>query len=298
MMRTLITGATGFVGQYAMQAMPGAIAIESGGAVELRDKSSIANALVGKKFDSVLHLAAQSLVPRAMADPRETCEVNFIGTLNLFECLKESGFSGRVLCVSSAEVYGLVDESKLPIKEEEQLRPRNPYAASKAAVEALCHHWNDSGAFEIIIARPFNHIGPGQSPSFFVSDMARQLAEMKLGRRAKQLEVGDIEVTRDFTDVRDVVCAYKALLEKGKKGEVYNLCSGNEIRLKDVIGGLKKISGVDFEIKVVEERVRRSEQKRVVGSYAKLKQATGWQPEAPMEKSLADIFDFWRKELQ
>ncbi|MHB1664732.1 MAG: GDP-mannose 4,6-dehydratase [bacterium] len=166
-------------------------------------------------FDAVIHLAAQSFVPESFKNPLETFDVNFTGTYNLFSALKEYGFHGKILYISSGDIYGLVSEDKLPITEDYPLKPRNPYAVSKVAAEALCYQWSITEDIEIVIARPFNHIGPNQSERFAVSSFAKQIAEIELGLRKPVLNTGNIDITRDFLDVRDVAGAYKLLLEKG-----------------------------------------------------------------------------------
>ncbi len=168
-------------------------------------------------FDAVIHLAAQSFVPESFKNPLETFDINFTGTYNLFSALKEYGFNGKILYISSGDVYGLVNEDKLPIAEYYPLKPRNPYAVSKVAAEALCYQWSVTEEMKIIIARPFNHIGPHQSERFVVSSFAKQIAEIELGLRKPVLSAGNIDITRDFLDVRDVANAYKLLLEKGIK---------------------------------------------------------------------------------
>src|SRR5262249_48752052 len=149
---------------------------------------------------AVIHLAAQSFVPASFAHPLETYEINFLGTYSLLEALKAAGFKGRFLFVGSGDAYGVVRPEDLPIGEEHPLRPRSPYAVSKAAAEALCYQWSRSESFEIVMTRSFNHIGPGQSDRFVVSDFARQVVEIRKGQRRPQISTGDIEVTRDFTD--------------------------------------------------------------------------------------------------
>ncbi|MHB1680224.1 MAG: GDP-mannose 4,6-dehydratase [bacterium] len=166
-------------------------------------------------FDAVIHLAAQSFVPESFKNPLGTFDINFTGTYNLFSALKEYGFHGKILYISSGDVYGLVSEDKLPIAEYYLLKPRNPYAVSKVAAEALCYQWSVTEDMKIIIARPFNHIGPNQSERFVVSSFAKQIAEIELGLRKPVISAGNIDITRDFLDVRDVANAYKLLLEKG-----------------------------------------------------------------------------------
>ena len=291
----LLTGANGFVGQYVQAAMP-CVPLPDG--LDLRDRAALTAAVAAMRPDAVLHLAAQSFVPAAFENPRETFDINFTGTLNLLEALQAAEFRGRMLFVGSGDTYGQVPEAALPVREDHPLRPRNPYAVSKVAAEALCYQWSQTSGFEIVMVRPFNHIGPGQSPRFVLSDFARQVMEIRMGRRASVLQVGDIDVTRDFTDVRDVVRAYGLLLERGRNGEVYNVCSGREYRIRDLLQQLITLAGVAAAIEQDPARLRRAEQRRMVASFAALHRDTGWQPAIPMEQSLQDLLNDWEKRLR
>lgn len=292
-MKVLVTGATGFVGRYVISAMP-CVPLEG---VDLRNLAQLRQVVAGIRPDAVVHLAAQSFIPESFNNPRETFEINFLGTLNLLTALKEAGFTGRLLFIGSGDVYGLVPPERLPISENYPLRPRNPYAVSKVAAEALCYQWSQADGFDIVMARPFSHIGPGQSERFVVSDFAKQITEIKSGRREPVLYVGDIDVTRDFTDVRDVVRAYQRLLKDGKNGEIYNVCSGRESSIRGLLNQMLDIAGVDARIEQEKERLRPSEQRRVFGSYEKLHNETGWIPEIPIEQTVGDILEYWRRKI-
>ncbi len=293
--RLLVTGLDGFVGRVVQNMIDTCVAdgrfklVIPGGTIELLDPASLARAIEETRPDFVLHLAAQSFVPSSFSDPRATYNVNFFGTLNLLDALKACDFSGRMLYVSSGDVYGLVEPDALPIDETRGVRPRNPYAVSKAAAELLCYQWTQNHAFDIVLARPFNHVGPGQAERFVVSDFAKQVVEIKLGLREPVIRVGDIDVTRDFTDVRDVVRAYFLLLEEGKNGEVYNICSGKEQSIRDILVRLIVIAGINCQIAPDEARFRPNEQKIMYGSYAKLNEQVGWQPTIGIDKSLQDV---------
>ena len=294
-MKLLLTGANGFVGQYVQAALP-CVPLPDG--LDLRDPAALTAAVASIQPDAVLHLAAQSFVPASFENPRETFDINLTGTLNLLEALQATGFGGRMLFVGSGDTYGQVAEAALPVREDHPLRPRNPYAVSKVAAEALCYQWSQTSGFEIVMVRPFNHIGPGQSPRFAIADFARQVTEIRLGRRAPVLQVGDIDVTRDFTDVRDVVRAYGMLLEQGRNGGVYNVCSGREYRIRDLLQQLITLAGVEATIEQDPARLRRAEQRRMVASFEALHRDTGWQPAIPMEESLQDLLNDWEKQLQ
>lgn len=303
MKKLMVTGATGFVGGFIQQALASEdntfdFALVPPQAIDLRDSAGLTRICAETHPDFVIHLAAQSFVPESFRNPRETYEVNFFGTLNLLQALKQSGFRGRLLYVGSGDMYGLVAPASLPVTEAFPLLPRNPYAVSKVAAEALCYQWSQTEGMEISMARPFNHIGPGQSERFVVSDFARQVAEIKLGRRLPEISVGDVDVTRDFTDVRDVVRAYLMLLEKGENGEAYNVSSGREQSVCGILDTLIAMAGVNARISQDPARLRPAEQRRVYGAYDKLRGATGWRPEITLEQSLAENLTYWERKLR
>lgn len=300
--RLLVTGLDGFVGSSVRALLEReksrhTLAVPRK-TLELRDRMMLEAAIAETRPDCVLHLAAQSFVPIAVKDPLLTYEINFLGTLNLLEALKAQNFTGRFLYVSSGDVYGRVPPEVLPITEDQPVQPRNPYAVSKAAAELLCRQWALTQDFDIVIARPFNHVGPGQSPWFAISDFARQLAEIRLGSRAPEIRVGALDVTRDFTDVRDVVRAYLLLLEHGQHGETYNVCSGQERSVRDALNRLIQLSGVDCRIVEEAERARPGEQTRMCGSYDKLRRETDWWPAVDFDQSLQDILNDWERKLK
>jgi GDP-4-dehydro-6-deoxy-D-mannose reductase len=303
-MRILITGDSGFVGQHTLAAWPNATGLAAWGLanrgeeVSILDKAMLCAALEDSKPDAVLHLAAQSFVPESIANPELTLEVNLMGTLRLLEALKTTGFHGRMLQVGTADAYGLVPLAEMPILESRTLKPRNPYAISKAAAEALCCEWNQTESFDVLMARPFNHIGEGQAAHFSVSGFAKQMAEISLGLRPPVLSVGNLEATRDFTDVKDVVRAYALLLQKGHTGQVYNICSGQERSLQWVVDRLLKLSGLRAQLEIDSAKLRPFEQARVWGSYEKINKHTGWRPEISIDTSLLNVFHYWERELR
>jgi len=295
----LVTGDKGFVGQLCMRAWPMAVGLTdlAGGEIDIRDKAALKRALAGTSLSEVVHLAGISFVPESVAGPLATYQVNFLGTLNLLEALREAGFQGRFIFVSSGDAYGLVQEARLPVDEKTPLSPRNPYAVSKAAAEALCHQWSQTGGFEVMVARPFNHIGAGQSPRFALSDFARQIALMRNGGTEKKLSVGNLNVTRDFLDARDVVRAYDLLFRYGENAQIYNICSSCEYLLSDLVRRLIKISSLDVSLEVDPSRWRPAEQLRMVGSNAKLKAATSWSPLFGLDEALLQTYRYWENEL-
>lgn len=296
--RLLVTGGSGFVGGalarvLSMQQRDGWQRVDLPASIDLRDREALNVHVAAARPDVVLHLAAQSAVPDSLRDPETTLQVNLIGTLHLLQALDGAGFRGRLLYVGTGDVYGRVPEADLPVTETRLPQPRNPYAVSKLAAEALCWQWHASRGLDVVLARPFNHIGPGQSERFAVSDFARQLALIRAGRAPPLLEVGDIDVTRDFTDVHDVVHAYLALLERGAAGEVYNVCSGVERTLRSVLDALVAMAGVDVRIAEDARRLRANEQRRMCGNPAKIEAATGWAAATPITTSLEAALQFW-----
>jgi GDP-4-dehydro-6-deoxy-D-mannose reductase len=297
--RLLVTGGSGFVGgalARVLSADPADIwqRVDLPMSVDLRDRDALAAHVATARPDAVLHLAAQSAVPDSLRDPETTLQVNLIGTLHLLQALDAANFRGRMLYVGTGDVYGRVPESELPVTETRLPQPRNPYAVSKLAAEALCWQWHASRGLDVVLARPFNHIGPGQSERFAVSDFARQLVGIRAGMAPPLLEVGDIDVTRDFTDVHDVVGAYLALLERGAAGEIYNVCSGVERSLRSLLEALVAMAGVDVRIEQDPRRLRANEQRRMCGSAAKLRVQTGWTAVTPVATSLEAALQFWQ----
>ena len=302
MKRLLATGISGFVGGHLRAALEGDPGcgyelVYPETEIDLRDARQWRDWLGEVRPEAVIHLGGQSNVVDAFADPRATLEVNTLGTLNLLLGLRAAGFAGRMLFVSSGDVYGLVDDDCLPVRETMPPRPRNPYAVSKVAAEALCYQWTQSEGMAIVIARPFNHIGPGQDERFAVASYARQIAAVKLGLQEPVLEVGDTEVTRDFTDVEDIVRAYLALLAHGDVGATYNIGSDREVRLGEILDTLCRLAGTAPRITRDARRMRPTEQRRMRASTQRLRERTGWVPRVPLETSLARILTYWERRL-
>ena len=182
--KILLIGGSGFVGQYLKEYYPEAILMSNSGTrIDVRDIEGIKKAISEFQPYYVIHLAAQSSVPESIKNPYETFEINFIGTLNILKALEFSNFTGRMLYIGSGEVYGLLEENDLPVFENKPLKPRSPYAVSKVAAEALCYQWSQTSTFELVITRPFNHIGPGQSDRFAIPNFAKQIIEIKLDKK-------------------------------------------------------------------------------------------------------------------
>jgi GDP-4-dehydro-6-deoxy-D-mannose reductase len=301
-MRALVTGATGFVGRYLVSALQaaGTAVFQCGGpsdgpaafALDLDDPATIAAALDLARPDWVFHLAAQTFVPESFASPVATYRTNVIGTANLAHAVREYARDRsmpRILFTSSAEVYGSRPPGDMPLRETDIPAPATPYAASKLGAEAIVLAEARGLGLDVVIARAFNHIGPGQNDRFVVPSFARQLAQIAAGAPPLML-VGNLTAVRDFLDVRDVVAAYLALARDGARGEIYNVCSGAGRSVRDVLRELIAIAGVPVEVREDPERMRPLDVPVFVGSAQKLEAATGWRPQIPLSQSLRDIY--------
>lgn len=300
-MRTLlVTGHTGFVGRavrdmlerdpqrlrWRLATLPDGFDIRS---------PALADRVSDIRPHAVLHLAGLTSVGGSFADPRLYFDVNFNGTWNLLESLRAASFDGRVLFVSSGDCYGRVAEQDLPVRETQPLRPRSPYAVSKIAAESLCYQWAQTERLDAVLTRSFNHVGPGQDVRFAVASFAQQVARIVNGVRPPRILTGNLDVTRDLTDVRDVVTAYLTLLEKGRTGEIYNVGSGRETRMSDVLDALVALAGVTADVVTDPARVRSDEQRRAVADVRKIAADTGWSASTPLATTLADMLDDWKR---
>src|SRR4051794_38297590 len=298
-MRALITGISGFVGGHLCEHLgaegdlvvglsasgrwPSSLAhlgrsarIERCDLLEI-DEADFADLLRRKQPEVIFHLAAQANPQASVADPRGTWALNLGGALNLLEAVKATGLSPRIVLVGSGVCYGNPAPEHLPVNEGCPLRPNNPYSASKAAADLLgVQHFLSHGT-DVVMVRPFNHAGPRQSSSYVLAALARQVAEVEAGH-ASRVEGGNIDVVRDFTDVRDVVRGYRLLALKGAPGEVYNLGSGPGTRLADALDTLTGLAKTPVEVVVDPARVRPVDQPMLVTDPSKLKAATGWEP--------------------
>jgi GDP-4-dehydro-6-deoxy-D-mannose reductase len=314
-MRVLITGVSGFVGGHmvdllraeapqaeivGLDSRPGnrarALGIEIVKA-DLQDPVSVRRALEQVRPDRLVHLAAQSSPQRSWEDPAGTLKTNLLGLLHLLEAARTLSLEPRLLVVGSAEEYGLVQPHQMPLREEAPLRPASPYAVSKVAQGFLALQYALSLGLPIVRTRTFHHTGPRRGEQFAESSFARQLAEIEAGRRPPWVEVGNLDAVRDFTDVRDVVRAYWALLDRGAPGEVYNVCSGRGVKMTDLLEELVALSGLEVEIRVDPSRLRPLDVPVVVGDPSRLCAATGWHASIPLSQTLRDLLDHWRERV-
>ncbi|MBV9626447.1 MAG: GDP-mannose 4,6-dehydratase [Acidobacteria bacterium] len=310
MARILITGGTGFVGAHLMaclQTRSSSIAVLASGATpcrlpgvdyyeaDIRDFDALKMIFREVKPEQVFHLAGISDVGSAWNNARQTYEVNFWGTLNVFEAALGLPNPPRVLNISTAQVYAAGFH---PLSETDPVAPGNPYAASKAMAELLMVGTGKHSTGGIITVRAFNHSGPGQSEKFALPTIAKQFAEIEAGRRPRTLLLGNTAVRRDFTDVRDVVRAYCLLLERGTIGEIYNVCSGSAVALTDIISLFRLLVNGEVEIGTDASKLRSHEVDSICGNPEKTFRATGWRPQIPLANTIADLLDYWRSHIR
>ena len=238
--------------------------------------------------DCIYHLAALSHVGESWEDPDAVLRVNVLGTNAVLAAARRVAPSALVIVVSSSEVYGIVGSHELPLSERSELRPATPYAASKAAAEPVAlQAWRGYGQ-RVIVVRPFNHIGPGQAPTFFVPALARRLVVAR-AEGVAEVRVGDLSTRRDFTDVRDVVRAYRLLAIRGAAGEIYNVCSGADVAMSEVATRLAALAHPDAQF-VEDPALRRPVDVPVLrGDARRLNEATGWRPEIDLDQTLRDV---------
>jgi len=248
--------------------------------------------------DAVVHLAAVSFVPAGEADPRQAVRVNVEGTVALLRAIDAQAQGARLLLVGSSDAYGLVSAEDLPVDETVPLRPMTVYGATKASAEVLALQWARRHRRDVVVARPFNHTGPGQSPDFVVAAFGRQLARIAAGLQEPIIRVGDLAPVRDVSDVRDVARGYLALLERGASGETYNLCSGRGVAIREILDGLIAAAGVDVRIESDPALVRPVEVPRIVGSFARAAEVCGWRPSIPLVTTLTDVLDDWHRRMK
>ena len=247
--------------------------------------------------DAIVHLAAQSSVALSWENPALTARVNIIGAVNLLEALNKLGYKNKVLLIGSGEEYGRVSESDNPIDENAPAHPANIYAATKTCQNMLGQIYSDAYELNIVMVRAFNHVGPGQSPTFVVSDFCKQVAEIEAGIREPVIYTGNLTAMRDFTDVRDVVRAYAALIKKGKKGSIYNVGSGKSIEISKILEMVVNASTADIKTAVDKSRFRPIDVPVIEADISKIKAETGWKPEIDLTVTIAETLDYWRRNI-
>jgi GDP-4-dehydro-6-deoxy-D-mannose reductase len=292
-MRAAVTGSSGFVGSHLVPYLRSlgddVVTIDRSGTppVDVTDAAEVRDIVRAARPDAVYHLAALSHVGRSWDAPEAVFRVNALGALNALRACADAGVE-RVLVAGSADEYGAVGPDDLPLTEEAPVRPVTPYGASKAAADILALQAFLGDGLGTLRVRAFNHTGPGQSTSMLVPGLAQRIADAERATGSK-VKVGRLDVVRDLSDVRDVVRAYRLLVEHGTPGEAYNVCSGRGVTVRDVADALLSMSDAPLELVVDPELVRPVDVPRLVGSPAKLQAATGWEPEIPLEETLQDV---------
>ncbi len=300
-MRALVTGGLGFVGRHLTAYLHAegddVVTLDHHGEhpVDITDGPAVAAAIAAATPDAVYHLAGWADVGASWSDPLAVFRANAEGTLHVLRACEAAGVH-RVLAVASADVYGIVTEAELPLTERSPLRPTSPYAASKVAAEALAHQAFLGHGLGVIRVRPFNHLGPGQSEHFVAPALAARIARCERDDR-DEIPVGNLSARRDVTDVRDVVRAYRLLVERGAPGEVYNVCSGTDIEIQELADRLVALARRPIGLAPDPSLLRPVDLPVLRGDATKLRSATGWSPRIPIDQTLADLLDDMRHRL-
>ncbi len=299
----LVTGATGFVGPHLVAHLRACGDTVTGSdpadpqhrGPDLLDFEGWRELVATAAPTVIYHLAGWSDVGASWTNPRQVWRVNTEGTLAVLEAAAAGGVA-RVVIVSSADVYGPLDPATMPILDEQPTNPASPYGASKAAAEVLSLQFNRASDVEVVIARPFNHIGPGQSPSFVVPAFAQRIAQAELDGGGV-VRHGDLSARRDFTDVRDTVRAYRLLAERGVAGRTYNICTGHDVAMSETLEQLRSMASVEVTTSIDESLLRPIDVPVHRGSARRLHNDTGWSPMIPLDQTLADVLDDARQRL-
>lgn len=313
-MRVLITGVAGFAGSHLFDYLRTKKDIQVGGVVyhpshgkalgellselkifagDLNNLQFVKRIIRDFKPDYIYHLAAQASAAVSFLDPETTILGNIRSQLNILESVRNYNLNPKILVVGSAEEYGLVDKKDLPIDEETDLRPIQPYAVSKIAQDFLGYQYHLSYGLKVVRVRPFNYIGPRQRTDFVVADFSSQVAEIIHGKKEPVVRVGNIEAKRDFTDVRDMVEAFYLAIEKGESGEVYNLGSGQSYSISWVLDQLIATGGVKIKVEVEKKRLRPVDIPETICDNSKFKNKTGWKPKIDIQTTLKDTLDYY-----
>jgi GDP-4-dehydro-6-deoxy-D-mannose reductase len=308
-MRVLITGVSGFVGGhvarrlaergdpvlgFGVQAAPAGLALADYRVADLTALAEVEAALVALKPDAVVNLAGQASAAKSFDDPSETFRVNTSGALVLLEAVRRAAPKARILQVGSGESYGPLEPGSRA-SEATPFRPVSPYALSKAAADTAGAAYAEAHGLDLVRTRSFAHTGPGQDGRFVVPSFAQQIALLERTAEKGVLRVGNLEVTRDISDVRDVAAAYVALLDRGARGAAYNVCRGQGVRLADVASRLCALARVPVRIEVDPARVRPVDVPYLVGDPSEIARATGWHAAILFEQTLRDTLEDWRK---
>ncbi len=308
---TVVTGANGFVGRHLTTALRGAdvttsliewhrrvaaTTAETGRvrSVDILDRDAVRRAVAEDCPARIFHLAGAPHVGNSWRDALPTLEVNVRGTHHLLEAVRHEHPTCRVLIVTSGMIYRAGADA---LDEQAPLVPSNPYGLSKLAQDQLARIATTDEGLDVVVARPFNHIGPGQDPSFAVASFSRQIALIEAGMLPPQLRVGNLDARRDLTDVRDVVAAYRQIMDSAPSGSAFNVCSGRAHRIGDLLDGLLRQAQVPIAVETDPDRMRPSDIPLLLGSHTTLTRTLGWTPTIPIETTLTDTLTWWRAEV-
>jgi len=264
---------------------------------DLNDIPKIKSLIVEIQPDYILHLAAQSSVAESWKSPVFSFMNNTNIFLNIIDTVRLNDNAARVLSIGSSEQYGIVSENDLPISEDRPQCPENPYAVARVAQEQLARIYAKGYNLDICCTRSFNHCGPGQTDRFVVSAIVKQFVKIAHGLQDPVIHIGNGAIVRDFVDVHDVVEAYNLLLTKGKKGEVYNICSGQGRAIRDIVTMLSNMFDIHVQVHQEQSQIRPIDNPRIVGSFQKIQRDLGWRPTIPFEQSLKSIYKYWDQKL-
>lgn len=312
MKKGLVIGAAGFVGKYLVEQIKADgikcyatklphQRIDNLGVevydLDIMDKDAIVSLLFEIKPDYIFHLAAQSSGGMAWKNPILTIDVNIKGSINVMEAVRELYYKPRLLLIGSGEEYGQMGLKEIPIKEEAVLHPGNIYAATKACQNMMGSIYAKAYDMELVMVRAFNHIGPGQSPLFVVSDFCKQVAEIETEVREPIIRVGNLAAKRDFTDVRDVTRAYVMLVKMGEVGETYNVGSGKAQEIRQILNLIIQYSKKEIKVEIDANKIRPVDVPIIEADITKINKLTGWKPEIPIEQTIQETLNYWRKNL-
>ena len=317
-MRVLITGVAGFVGPYLAAELAEETGVELFGMAlnandreaagplpaglgmllgDVTDDASIRAVLEAARPEVVYHLAGASSGAAAWRRPAECFEVNALGTLRLLEGIRRLGLDATTVVASSGEVYGTADDEAHPLTEDSPLRPLSPYAASKAAQDLVAAQYPRAYGMRVIRLRLFNHTGPRHPEQFVASAFARQIARIERGLQEPVIEVGNLDARRDFIDVRDVARAYRLAARQDVCGDVFNVCSGRAVSVRDILDRLLGLARCEVAVRTDPERMRPADIPLLIGDPRRFREATGWTPAIPIERTLADLLEWWRQRV-
>jgi GDP-4-dehydro-6-deoxy-D-mannose reductase len=301
----LITGCEGFAGSYLCKILQEALYKVYGTCrpltatmrdecipLDILNHAMAKDVLMNYKPDIIMHLAAITSVGKSLRDPLRTYNTNVLGTVNLIEACRGYDRNVRFIHFSSSEVYGGGEKCK----ETDDIVLRNPIAVSKYAAELVVQH-TSIPQLEYVVLRPFSHTGPGHSEDYVLPSIAKQIAEIEQNKRPPLLELGNLDVVREFNNISDIVIAYRYAIEKCAPGELYNISSGKGHSVTDALAVFRRLSKVDFEVKTVPAKVRKDDIKILVGDGKKFTSCTGWKPQIPFKKTIEDLLNFWRAKI-